>query len=177
MLTRITRLQRSHQWIQAKEGEGIGLTSSPSRADCGAGDLAYGSINVLARDQTPLGCVLATARERRSSRDGADRPTKTRNSRLFTERACRRGCRENIWACRGSGCQGQVCLGIPAAGRPERHPSAVIWWLWSFIRLCVAAMSRHSDSTADLPRRWNRVMRRLNLICPNTGSIVDLRSL
>jgi hypothetical protein len=77
----------------------------------------------------------------------------------------------------GSWMLGQVSSGDwPGAGS-DRHPRAVIWWLWSFIRLWVAVMSRHSDSAADLPRRWNRVMRRLNLICPNTGSIVALRRL
>jgi hypothetical protein len=35
---------------------------------------------------------------------------------------------------------------------------------WSFRRLWVAAASRHSERTADLPRRWKRVKPRLNFI-------------
>src|ERR1700756_3501178 len=45
--------------------------------------------------------------------------------------------------------------------------AGLIQWLWSFIRLGVAATSRHSDSAAPRPRRWNRLILRLNLICPN----------
>ena len=55
--------------------------------------------------------------------------------------------------------------------------SAAIQWLWSFIRLCVAATSRHSDNAAVRPRRWKRLILRLNLICANTGSTVDFRCL
>jgi hypothetical protein len=46
---------------------------------------------------------------------------------------------------------------------------------WSFRRLWVAAISRHSERHADLPRRWKRPIRRLNFICAKTGSIVALR--
>jgi hypothetical protein len=47
--------------------------------------------------------------------------------------------------------------------------------LWSFNRLWVAVISRHSDRAADLLRRWKRSMRRLNLVLANTGSIIALR--
>jgi len=58
------------------------------------------------------------------------------------------------------------------------HPvSAVIQWLWSFMRLWVAATSRHSDNAAVRPLRWNLLILRLNLICANTGSTVDFRCL
>jgi hypothetical protein len=50
-----------------------------------------------------------------------------------------------------------------------------IQWLWSLSRLCVAVTNRHSDCAAALPLRMNRSMRRLYLICPNTGSIVIFR--
>ena len=55
--------------------------------------------------------------------------------------------------------------------------SAAIQWLWSFMRLCVAATSRHSDNAAVRPLRWKRLILRLNLICANTGSTVDFRCL
>src|SRR3954447_7840877 len=41
---------------------------------------------------------------------------------------------------------------------------------WSFRRLCVAVMSRHSERQAALPRRWKRSIRRLNLVWAKTGS-------
>ena len=41
-----------------------------------------------------------------------------------------------------------------------------IQWLWSFSRLWVAVTNRHSDCAAALPRRMNRSMCRLYLICP-----------
>ena len=34
---------------------------------------------------------------------------------------------------------------------------------------------RHSERTADLPRRWKLSMRRLCLVCANTGSTIALR--
>ena len=49
------------------------------------------------------------------------------------------------------------------------------WWVWSFSRLWVAAAKRHSERTACLPRRWNRLIPRLNFSCPNTGSTVAWR--
>jgi len=36
---------------------------------------------------------------------------------------------------------------------PAQAAAAANWWLWSFIRLCVAVTKRHSVRTADLPRR------------------------
>jgi hypothetical protein len=42
-------------------------------------------------------------------------------------------------------------------------------------RLWVAVISRHSERAADLPRRWKRSIRRLNLVCANTGSTIALR--
>jgi hypothetical protein len=49
------------------------------------------------------------------------------------------------------------------------------WCLWSFCRLWVAVIRRHSERAAERPRRWKRSMRRLNFVCPNTGSIMPLR--
>ena len=49
------------------------------------------------------------------------------------------------------------------------------WCLWSFIRLCVAVISRHSECAAALPRRWNWSMPRLCFVWANTGSIIALR--
>ena len=64
--------------------------------------------------------------------------------------------------------------GLIAAGAPQA-PAAAIWCVWSFIRLWVAVISRHSERTADLPRRWKLSMRRLCLVCANTGSTIALR--
>jgi hypothetical protein len=60
------------------------------------------------------------------------------------------------------------------SGGPQATASAFSC-RWSFKRLWVAAISRHSDRQADLPRRWKRPIRRLNFICAKTGSIVALR--
>ena len=54
-------------------------------------------------------------------------------------------------------------------------PAAAVWCLWSFNRLWVAVISRHCERAADLPRRWKRSIRRLNLVFANTGSIIALR--
>jgi hypothetical protein len=53
--------------------------------------------------------------------------------------------------------------------------AGAIEWLCSLSRLWEAAISRHSDLTAALPLRWKRSIRRLALICPNTGSMLCLR--
>jgi hypothetical protein len=60
---------------------------------------------------------------------------------------------------------------------PSQAVSVAIQWLWSFSRLCVAATRRHSDNAAARPRRWNRLILPLNLICANTGSTVAFRCL
>jgi len=65
--------------------------------------------------------------------------------------------------------------GLP--GAPVQGPGEAAWWLWSFSRLWVAAVSLHSQRTADLPRRPNRSIPRLCLIWPNTGSTVAWRFL
>jgi hypothetical protein len=62
----------------------------------------------------------------------------------------------------------------PCAG-PFQAPAAAIWCLWSFRRLWVAVINRHSERTADLPRRPKRSIRRLNFVLANTGSIIALR--
>jgi hypothetical protein len=54
---------------------------------------------------------------------------------------------------------------------PVGQAVAVIQWLWSFSRLWVAAMSRHSARAAALPLRLKRLQPRLCLICPKTGSM------
>jgi hypothetical protein len=63
------------------------------------------------------------------------------------------------------------------AGRPPvTYPAAgAIQWLWSLRRLWEAVISRHSDRTTALPLRVKRSIRRLALICPNTGSMLCLR--
>jgi hypothetical protein len=53
--------------------------------------------------------------------------------------------------------------------------ATAIWCLWSFSRLWVAVIRRHSERTADLPRRRKLSIRRLCLVCANTGSTIALR--
>ena len=74
---------------------------------------------------------------------------------------------------------GRGGLGSGVVADPERafagpfHAAAVaIWWLWSFSILW-AVISRHSERAAALARRWKRSMRRLNFVCPNTGTSAD----
>jgi hypothetical protein len=65
-----------------------------------------------------------------------------------------------------------------ARGRPPPPSQAVTAarrWVWTFRRLWVAAMSRHSDRQAARPRRWKRLVRRLNFSWPKTGSMVPCR--
>ena len=57
----------------------------------------------------------------------------------------------------------------PLSDGPQAAASAISC-RWSFKRLWVAAISRHSDRQADLPRRWKRLILRLNFICAKTGS-------
>ena len=58
------------------------------------------------------------------------------------------------------------------SGFPPYQAVLAIEWLWSFRRLWVAAISRHSDRAAARPLRWKRSNLRLCLICPNTGSML-----
>src|SRR3954453_8432777 len=54
---------------------------------------------------------------------------------------------------------------MAASRRPPRGPQAGaggMGGLWSFSKLWVALISRHSDRQAALPRRRNRSQRRLN---------------
>jgi hypothetical protein len=111
-------------------------------------------------------------------------------------------CRRVTFALRG-GCRGKVCecwrvgavvrtgarraggLAAPFSNPPRRSLSGcrcprdgqamASWCRWSLRRLWVAVRSRHSDLTADLPRRWKRSAPRLDLICPKTGSTVPWR--
>jgi ATP-dependent helicase HrpA len=68
-----------------------------------------------------------------------------------------------------------------ATDEPEGSPGGcqdaaiASWWVCSLSRLCVAVIKRHSDRTADRPRRWKRSMPRLNLVLAKTGSIMPLR--
>ncbi len=65
-----------------------------------------------------------------------------------------------------------------AVGGGVRRPQVAVravWWRWSFIRLWVVVMSRHSERAADRPRRWKRSARRLCLMCAKTGSIIHWR--
>ena len=95
--------------------------------------------------------------------------------------------RRRTGCCFPSGCRVKVLaglaptwrLGVAAAGRAAwgsfQALAAAVRWLWILSRLCVAAANRHSERTADLPRRWKRSIPRLNLSCPNTGSTVAWR--
>jgi hypothetical protein len=65
-----------------------------------------------------------------------------------------------------------ACPGGQGFWGPFQAPVVAIRCWWSFNRLCVMAANRHSDRTAVRPLRWNLSIRRLYLICPNTGSIV-----
>jgi hypothetical protein len=56
----------------------------------------------------------------------------------------------------------RVCVGVVRC-QLSQPVSAAIQWLWSFIRLCVAATSRHSDNAAVRPRRWKRLILRFEL--------------
>src|ERR1039458_6920182 len=100
--------------------------------------------------------------------------------RLFRKgsRVCQRG--RSWWVSRSEGRGG---LGGGETDRPDRGfpgpfqaPAVAIWWLWSFSKLWVAVISRHSERAADRPRRWKRSMRRLDFVCPNTGSVIAWRS-
>ena len=63
----------------------------------------------------------------------------------------------------------------PEAGAAADAQAVASWCRWSLRRLWVAVNSRHSDLTADLPRRWKRSAPRLLLIWPKTGSTVPCR--
>ena len=96
--------------------------------------------------------------------------------------ACPRGCREKPALVGGvravSAAAPRSLLGGRARGAvlgSFQAPAAAVWWLWSLSRLWVAVMSRHSDRTADLPRRWNLSILRLCLVWPKTGSIMPWR--
>jgi hypothetical protein len=122
-----------------------------------------------------------TARSRivqSGSRGGVLRDARIR-ARLFRKgpRVCQRG--RSRWV---SCSEGRGGLGGGETDRPDRAfpgplqaPAVAIWWLWNFGRLWVAVINRHSARAADLPRRWKRSMRRLNFVCPNTGSIIAWR--
>jgi hypothetical protein len=73
----------------------------------------------------------------------------------------------------GAGVSAEVVRGGRRAA-PQAGIGAVVW-RQSFSRLCVAAIRRHSDLAADLPRRWKRSQRRLNLVSAKTGSIMPWR--
>ena len=66
-----------------------------------------------------------------------------------------------------------AAVGGALGARPDQAGASRCWW--SFNRLWVAVRSRHSDLTADLPRRKKRFARRFDLICPKTGSTVPCR--
>ncbi len=99
--------------------------------------------------------------------------------RLFRKHSRVRQRGRSRWVSRSEGRGG---LGSGETDGPDRAfpgpfqaPAVAIWRLWSFSRLCVAVISRHSDLAAALPRRWKRSIRRLNFVCPNTGSIIAWR--
>jgi hypothetical protein len=53
--------------------------------------------------------------------------------------------------------------------RGFQAPVVAIWYRWSFNRLWVAASNRHSERTAERPRRRKRWNPRLCLSCPYSG--------
>ena len=73
----------------------------------------------------------------------------------------------------------RLTLNTLPRGRPPRRssrrggrlmPPAARWCACRASGRCGwPSMSRHSDRTADLPRRWRRSIRRLNLVCANKG--------
>ena len=74
----------------------------------------------------------------------------------------------------GGSCLDVVALSVGRLG-PFQAAVGAIWCLWSFRRLWVAVVSRHSERAEDLPRRWKRSIRRLNFVLAKTGSIMALR--
>ena len=84
--------------------------------------------------------------------------------------SARGGCRTNI---------SLVGFGEVEVGRSVQAKAGFAWLACrqSLRMLCVAAMSFHSLFTAGMPRRAKRLMPRLCLVWPNTGSIVALRFL
>ena len=75
----------------------------------------------------------------------------------------------------GAGCARRSPVGSGAGFSVFQMAVAASLCLWSFSRLWVAVIRRHSERAADLPRRWKRSIRRLNLVLANTGSIIALR--
>src|SRR5215211_6626892 len=63
----------------------------------------------------------------------------------------------------------------PGASVVVADQAAASWCWWSLRRLWVAVRRRHSDLTADLPRRKKRLAPRFDLICPKTGSTLPWR--
>jgi hypothetical protein len=139
---------------------------------------------------------LAHRPRRGSLRDGAAvrAPTRTLAPRAISGRGQVRG---GLHGCcsarrvslkawllgRGGGARGRLCQRREwscvafFAGFRRREASQAVWrrcW-WSFWRLWAAARSRHSDLTADRPRREKRRKPRLLLIWPNTGSTMPWR--
>jgi hypothetical protein len=55
---------------------------------------------------------------------------------------------------------------------PDQAAAAARECRWSFRRLCVAAIRRHSERAAARPLRLNRSIRRFALIWANTGSTI-----
>ena len=88
--------------------------------------------------------------------------------------ALRGGCRTDIAAVRPRRSGGARWL-RRAEVRPSVGQAAASRCWWSLSRLCVAVRRRHSDLTADLPRRKKRLAPRFDLICPKTGSTVPWR--
>jgi hypothetical protein len=70
-----------------------------------------------------------------------------------------------------------VSIETAPLGRPRGVQASVgaVVWRQSLSRLWVAVIRRHSDLTADLPRRWKRSQRRLNFASAKTGSIMPWR--
>ena len=75
----------------------------------------------------------------------------------------------------GAGCARRSPVGSGAGFSVFQMAVAASLCLWSFSRLWVAVIRRHSERAADLPRRWKRSIRRLNFVFAKTGSIIDLR--
>src|SRR3954452_25308266 len=90
--------------------------------------------------------------------------------------AIRGGCRRKmrvaaaLWRRRRHRFAGRLGGGVARALQ-----AAASWWRWSLSRLWVAVRRRHSDLTADLPRRSKRLAPRWDFTWPNTGSTMPWR--
>ena len=124
--------------------------------------------------------VGSPSREKQASASDAARCRCGRTPSAFGGRSA--DCRLAMGGCRAKvGPSGiSVALGCRwrrfGWGQASRQAAArASWCLWSFRRLCVALMSRHSVRTAERPRLRNRPIPRLDFVWANTGSTIAWR--